>query len=183
MAAVDHGEAAAGPGLLVPDAVQRAPLLPSRRAGPLLVRHQDHLEPQGRSSTTTVRARGATTCIAAGELPGRDPMGQFAISGVPVRRLQGGGPAHFDTKYSSAWLDLSGGPVVVSALDTGGRYYRLRLGRHRRRTGTRNFWTSDLTPGRRRNNPRPGPRCSPAGRCRGASRRRARPRDRPAPCR
>jgi hypothetical protein len=40
-AAVDSGETAAGPGLLVPDAVQRAPLLPSRRAGPLLVRHQD----------------------------------------------------------------------------------------------------------------------------------------------
>ena len=133
--------------------------------------------------TREVTRRQITTG-AAGQLPGRAPDGAVRpYPGVPVRRLQGGDPAHFDTLYSSAWLDLSGGPVVVSALDTGGRYYLLRLGRHRRRTGTRNFRTSDLTPGRRRNNPRPGPRCSPADRCRDASRRRARPRDRPAPCR
>ena len=34
---------------------------------------------------------------------------------------------NFDTLYSSAWVDLTNGPVVLSTADTGGRYFMLPL--------------------------------------------------------
>jgi hypothetical protein len=37
------------------------------------------------------------------------------------------GDAEFDTLRSSAWLDLTGGPLVLSLPDTGGRYHMLSL--------------------------------------------------------
>ena len=34
---------------------------------------------------------------------------------------------NFDTLYSTAWLDLTSGPVVVSSADTRGRYFMLPM--------------------------------------------------------
>ena len=34
---------------------------------------------------------------------------------------------NFDTLYSSGWIDLTGGPVIVSHADTGGRYFLLPM--------------------------------------------------------
>jgi hypothetical protein len=71
-------------------------------------------------------SRRQVTNVAAGQLPGRAPVGQFAhIPAFPAADFKAVVRPNFDTLYSSAWLDLSSGPVILSAPDTGGRYYLL----------------------------------------------------------
>src|SRR5262245_65881508 len=72
--------------------------------------------------------RRQATGVEAGKMPGRGPMNSFAhLRAFPDAGYREVVRPNFGTLYSSAWLDLTGGPVVVSAPDTGGRYYRLPM--------------------------------------------------------
>jgi hypothetical protein len=68
------------------------------------------------------------TNIEAGKLPGRGPMNEFIhIREFPDADFKVVVRPNFDTLYSSAWLDLTAEPVIVSAADTDGRYYMLPM--------------------------------------------------------
>lgn len=77
--------------------------------------------------TMDLTRRQATN--AGGEKkPGQGPMNLFiSFSEYPPANFRDVVRPNFDTLYSSAWLDLTGEPVVVSVPDTGGRYYLLPM--------------------------------------------------------
>jgi len=59
---------------------------------------------------------------------GRGPMNSFSnVSEYPTADIKFVVRPNFDTLYSSAWLDLTKEPLIVSVPDTGGRYYLLPM--------------------------------------------------------
>jgi hypothetical protein len=72
--------------------------------------------------------RRQMTNAPAGTRPGIGPMGHFwHTRQFPPADFRAVVRPNFDTLYSSAWLDLTGEPMIVSVPDTGGRYYLLPL--------------------------------------------------------
>jgi hypothetical protein len=72
--------------------------------------------------------RKQLTNTEPGKLPGHGPMNTFAnFPEFPPANVKVVVRPNFDTLYSSAWLDLTNEPMIVSVPDTGGRYYLLPM--------------------------------------------------------
>jgi hypothetical protein len=72
--------------------------------------------------------RRIATNVEAGKIPMYGPMNGFSHArAFPTADFKSVVRPNFDTLYSSAWLDLTKEPMVVSAPDTGGRYYLLPM--------------------------------------------------------
>ncbi len=66
------------------------------------------------------------TNLEAGKMPGFGPVNQFHhMKAFPEANFKAVVRPNFDTLYSSAWLDLSKEPMIVSMPATDGRYYLL----------------------------------------------------------
>jgi hypothetical protein len=72
--------------------------------------------------------RRQMTNVEAGTVPGSGPMNTFGhFREFPTAAFRAAPRPNFDTLYSIAWLDLTRGPVIVSAPDTAGRYCLLPM--------------------------------------------------------
>lgn len=68
------------------------------------------------------------TNVEAGKIPMRGPMNRFVHApAFPPAEFRDVVRPNFDTLYSAAFLDLTKEPIIVSAPDTGGRYYMLPM--------------------------------------------------------
>lgn len=72
--------------------------------------------------------RKQSTNIEPGKEIAKGPMNMFVnVAAYPPADMKLVVRPNFDTLYSPAWLDLTKEPMVVSAPDTGGRYYLLPM--------------------------------------------------------
>ena len=72
--------------------------------------------------------RRVATNVEAGKAPGLGPANMFhSFSAFPTADFKTVVRPNFDTLYSSAFLDMTKEPVVVSAPDTNDRYYLLPM--------------------------------------------------------
>lgn len=72
--------------------------------------------------------RKQLTNVEAGKSEIGGPMNMFAnVPEFPTADMRTVVRPNFDTLYSSGWLDLTKEPVVITAPDTGGRYYLLPM--------------------------------------------------------
>ena len=72
--------------------------------------------------------RKQLTNVEAGKSEIGGPMNWFNnVAAFPTADMKAVVRPNFDTLYSSGWLDLTKEPVIVSAPDTGGRYYLLPM--------------------------------------------------------
>ena len=72
--------------------------------------------------------RRQATNVEPGKMMLFGPANMFANApAFPAADFKAVVRPNFDTLYSSAWLDMTKEPVVVSAPDTGGRYYLLPM--------------------------------------------------------
>lgn len=72
--------------------------------------------------------RKQSTNIEPGKEVGKGPMNAFTnVAEYPPADYKGVVRVNFDTLYSIAWLDLTNGPMIVSAPNTDGRYYLLPM--------------------------------------------------------
>ena len=80
------------------------------------------------SPITMDLTRKQLTNVEPGKSEIGGPMNTFAnVGAYPTADMRVVVRPNFDTLYSSAWLDLTKEPVIVSVPDTGGRYYLLPM--------------------------------------------------------